>query len=89
MVAGPLLWRLFDRRPGDNRNKYRRTECESDEYFFAEIEPVYIVGDFAVIPEQIGWSISAPVKNLTLGSWKAQKQPFYSWGVSYSKKNMR
>ena len=52
---------------------------------FAEIEPVYIVGDFAVIPEQTGWSISAPVKNLTLGSWKAQKQPFYSWGVSYSK----
>ena len=52
---------------------------------FAEIEPVYIVGDFAVIPEQTGWSISAPVENLTLGSWKAQKQPFYSWGVSYSK----
>lgn len=52
---------------------------------FAEIEPVYVLGDFAVVPEKLGWSISAPVENLTLGSWKAQKQPFYSWGVSYSK----
>ena len=49
---------------------------------FAEIEPVYVLGDFAVVPEKLGWSISAPVENLTLGSWK---QPFYSWGVSYSK----
>ena len=52
---------------------------------FAEIEPVYVLGDFAVVPEKLGWSISAPVEKLTLGSWKAQKQPFYSWGVSYSK----
>ena len=52
---------------------------------FAEIEPVYVLGDFAVVPEKLGWSISAPVENLTLGSWKEQKQPFYSWGVSYSK----
>lgn len=52
---------------------------------FAEIEPVYVLGDFAVIPEKAGWSISAPVEKLTLGSWKAQKQPFYSWGMSYAK----
>lgn len=52
---------------------------------FAEIEPVYILGDFAVVPEKAGWSISAPVESLTLGSWKEQKQPFYSWAVSYSK----
>jgi len=52
---------------------------------FAEIEPVYIVGDFAVVPEQKGWSISAPVNDFTLGSWKEQKQPFYSWDVKYSK----
>lgn len=52
---------------------------------FAEIEPIYVLGDFAVIPEKAGWSISAPVEKLTLGSWKAQKQPFYSWGMSYAK----
>lgn len=52
---------------------------------FAEIEPVYILGDFAVVPEQKGWSISAPVKDFTPGSWKEQKQPFYSWDFKYSK----
>jgi len=52
---------------------------------FAEIEPVYILGDFSVIPEEIGWSISAPVSAFTLGSWKEQKQPFYSYDFKYSK----
>ena len=52
---------------------------------FAEIEPIYVIGDFAVVPESKGWSISAPVEKLTLGSWKEQKQPFYSWDVSYTK----
>ncbi|MDR2969533.1 MAG: hypothetical protein LBV32_08025 [Tannerellaceae bacterium] len=52
---------------------------------FAEIEPVYVLGDFAVVPEAKGWSISAPVNTLALGSWKAQKQPFYSWDMKYSK----
>ena len=52
---------------------------------YAELEPVYILGDFSVVPEEKDWSISAPVKELKLGSWKEQKQPFYSWGVSYSK----
>lgn len=37
---------------------------------FAEIEPIYVIGDFAVVPENKGWSISAPVEKLTLGSWK-------------------
>ena len=53
---------------------------------FAEPEPIYILGDFAVVPETKGWSISAPIKGMKLGSWKDQKQPFYSWGVKYSKK---
>ena len=44
-----------------------------------------MIGDFAVVPENKGWSISAPVEKLTLGSWKKQKQPFYSWDVSYTK----
>lgn len=52
---------------------------------FAEIEPVYITGNFSVMPEREGWSISAPVEGFTLGSWKEQKQPFYSWDMGYSK----
>ena len=54
-------------------------------HIFAEIEPVYIRGNFAVVPEAKGWSISAPVNVFTLGSWKAQKQPFYSYDFKYSK----
>ena len=52
---------------------------------FAEIEPIYIIGDFSVVPEQEGWSIGAPQESFALGSWKEQKQPFYSWDMSYSK----
>jgi len=50
-----------------------------------EIEPIYILGDFSVKPAGKGWTIEAPVKKLTLGSWKEQGMPFYSWGVTYSK----
>jgi hypothetical protein len=53
---------------------------------FAETEPVYILGDFAVVPEAKGWSISAPAaEGFTFGSWKNQQQPFYSWDFKYSK----
>lgn len=52
---------------------------------FAEIEPVYVLGDFTVVPENIGWSINASRNDLTFGSWKSQDQPFYSWDVKYSK----
>jgi hypothetical protein len=52
---------------------------------FAETEPVYILGDFSVVPEAKGWSIGAPVESFTFGSWKDQKQPFYSWDFRYAK----
>ncbi len=51
----------------------------------AEIEPVYILGDFSVIPAQKGWIIKAPNKTLNPGSWREQGLPFYSWGVLYKK----
>ncbi len=51
----------------------------------AEIEPVYIVGDFSVIPAEKGWVLEPAVNKLTTGSWKGQGMPFYSWGVTYSK----
>jgi hypothetical protein len=51
----------------------------------AEIEPVYILGNFSVKPALKGWNIEAPAAIFTTGSWKTQGLPFYSWGVSYAK----
>jgi hypothetical protein len=51
----------------------------------AEIEPVYILGDFSIKSEDKGWAIEAPVPAYSTGSWKTQGLPFYSWGVTYSK----
>lgn len=51
----------------------------------AEIEPVYLLGDFSVEPAVKGWTINAPKSNFTTGSWKEQGQPFYSWDVTYQK----
>lgn len=50
---------------------------------YSEIEPIYIVGDFSLSPQTMGWGIKAPT-GLKLGSWKEQGYPFYSWGGSYS-----
>jgi alpha-L-rhamnosidase len=51
----------------------------------AEIEPVYILGNFSVKPAEKGWTIEPSVNKLTTGSWKDQGMPFYSWGVEYEK----
>ena len=51
---------------------------------FAELEPVYLLGDFAVIPTEKGWKIEN-VKELEFGSWKDQGLPFYGQTVSYTK----
>ncbi|MCX6261392.1 MAG: glycosyl hydrolase [Bacteroidia bacterium] len=51
----------------------------------AEIEPVYITGDFSVKPAEKGWTLEPPDKTLTTGSWKELGMPFYSWGVTYNK----
>lgn len=51
----------------------------------AEIEPVYITGNFSVIAQTGEWTIDAPAPSLTTGSWRDQGLPFYSWGITYSK----
>jgi len=50
----------------------------------AELEPVYILGDFSLESREHGWQI-APAGELSTGSWKAQGMPFYSDKVSYVK----
>lgn len=51
----------------------------------AEIEPVYLVGDFLLESESKGWKMMAPSDEFTMGSWKDQGLPFYSWGFLYKK----
>ncbi|MCU0457048.1 MAG: hypothetical protein MUE74_12160, partial [Bacteroidales bacterium] len=75
------LFRIGDLvRKGDNRITLNVSPMK----VLAEIEPVYIIGDFSVKPADKGWSIEAPVNKLTTGSWKEQGMPFYSWGITYS-----
>jgi hypothetical protein len=50
----------------------------------AEIEPVYILGNFSVQPAAKGWTIHAP-EGFAAGSWKAQGWPFYAGAVAYGK----
>lgn len=52
---------------------------------YAEIAPVYVMGDFSLEPAPTGWVVREPVNTLKLGSWKEQGMACYSWDVSYSK----
>jgi hypothetical protein len=51
----------------------------------AEIEPIYIIGNFIVRPAAKGWEIKPQSKEFSTGSWKKQGWAFYSRGVSYKK----
>ena len=68
-------------KKGDNTISFKVSPMK----VHAEIEPVYILGDFSAEPANRGWELKAPVKTLTTGSWKEQGMPFYSWGVNYSR----
>ncbi|MCX6254209.1 MAG: glycosyl hydrolase [Bacteroidia bacterium] len=68
-------------KTGDNTITLKVTPMK----IHAEVEPVYIVGNFSIKPAEKGWVIEAPASIYTTGSWKAQGLPFYSWGVTYSK----
>ncbi len=67
-------------RPGDNTVTMNCSPMKIN----AEIEPVYILGNFSVKPAEKGWIIAAPEQKYITGSWKDQGLPFYSWGVTYS-----
>jgi len=68
-------------RTGDNTVTLKTTPMK----IHAEIEPVYILGDFSVKPAEKGFIIEGPAPSFTLGSWKEQGLPFYSWGITYSR----
>jgi hypothetical protein len=50
----------------------------------AELEPVYILGEFGLVSRQAGWRITAPPA-LKMGAWKEQGLPMYPDAVSYSR----
>ncbi|MGN6267553.1 MAG: glycosyl hydrolase [Ginsengibacter sp.] len=52
---------------------------------YAEVEPVYILGDFNLASADKGWKIVSP-QPLQLGSWKDQGLPLYGSGIRYIKK---
>lgn len=51
---------------------------------YAEIEPVYILGDFNLAAAAQGWCIVKP-EPLQLGYWKNQGLPLYGHGITYTK----
>lgn len=51
---------------------------------YAEIEPVYILGDFSLKSQAKGWEIRKD-EPLKLGSWKTQGMPLYGQEVSYTR----
>jgi hypothetical protein len=53
-------------------------------HIHAEIEPVYLVGDFLLEPKQKGFLLTKK-EPLKTGSWHEQGMPFYSASVRYSK----
>lgn len=51
---------------------------------YAEIEPVYILGDFNLESAEKGWKI-VPAQPLQTGSWKKQGLPLYGHSITYVK----
>jgi len=66
-------------KPGRNTITLRAKRMS----IFAEIMPVYILGNFVVKPRNRGFEIANGSLS-TLGSWKDAGYPFYSDKVSYS-----
>ena len=50
---------------------------------YHELEPAYLLGDFALKPTDSGFVV-APAAPLNLGPWNNQGHPFYAEGVSYT-----
>jgi hypothetical protein len=54
---------------------------------YAELQAVYILGDFSLISQPKGWKIIPP-SSLQTGSWKSHGMPFYADAVSYEEEVM-
>ncbi|MBC7364530.1 MAG: hypothetical protein H5U07_08345 [Candidatus Aminicenantes bacterium] len=73
------LYQVGDKiKPGDNVVSLEITPFD----LLAELEPIYVLGNFSVEPAARGFVIG-PVVKMELGSWKKQGMPFYGHQVSY------
>lgn len=52
---------------------------------YAEIEPVYLLGNFSLKSASRGWIVTPPPAGYRTGSWKDQGMPFYPDRISYTK----
>ncbi|HRX13328.1 MAG TPA: hypothetical protein P5210_16815, partial [Draconibacterium sp.] len=53
-------------------------------HILAEVMPIYLLGDFSVLPAKQGFEIAGANQFNTLGSWREAGLPFYSQKVSYT-----
>jgi len=67
-------------RPGENRIVLQALPFT----IYTELEPVYVIGNFALKSEQTGFLV-APSSTLKTGSWAHQGMPLYGGGVSYTR----
>jgi hypothetical protein len=51
---------------------------------YAEVQPIYITGEFNLVPDTAAWHI-VPPQTLQTGSWKEQGMPLYGHEVVYTK----
>ena len=63
---------------GENRVVLKASQMS----VFHEIEAAFVLGDFALRPQDAGWTIAPPAQ-LQLGAWSEQGLPFYAQGVVY------
>ncbi len=67
-------------RPGENTLTIKAPRM----HILAEVMPVYLLGDFDVVPAKSGFEL-AKAEPDTLGSWKQNGLPFYSQKVAYQR----
>jgi hypothetical protein len=77
-------WDMFEITDYVKTGKNRLTLSIQPMHIHAEIEPVYLLGNFDLEPQASGFLISPP-SELEIGSWKVQGRPFYSQSVQYTK----
>ncbi|NCB08328.1 MAG: hypothetical protein EOM73_09215 [Bacteroidia bacterium] len=78
-------FRLFDIGGLIQKGRNEVVVTASPFSMYCETEPVYLLGNFAVLPQEKGWKL-ANARTLATGTWKNQGMPFYGQTVSYTKK---
>ena len=69
-------------KPGKNKLTIKAPRM----HILAEVMPIYLLGDFSVLPAKQGFEIAGANLINTIGSWRENGLPFYSQKVSYSQK---